>query len=291
MDNPESRHSIPAIPDTADRPADVVAPPAAALYLIPVGMSEAPYADVLPAGNLAIVRGIRHFIVENLRNARRFLKRCDPGADISAMTFHELNRHTDLSEVAGWLEPLRRGEPMGVMSDAGCPAVADPGAIAVAVAQREGLTVRPLVGPSSILMALMASGFNGQGFSFHGYLPVSDGDRGAAIHRLESESRRHDMTRIFIETPYRNDRMLRVLADTLSPTTMLCVAADITDPRRESIRTCSILRWRTMIAAGEVESLDKRPAIFLIYAGAGESVHQSKEKTPVGHRHKSSRRR
>lgn len=290
MDNPESHHSIPAIPDAADRPADVVAPPAA-LYLIPVGMSEAPYADVLPAGNLAIVRGIHHFIVENLRNARRFLKRCDPGADISAMTFHELNRHTDLSEVAGWLEPLRRGEPMGVMSDAGCPAVADPGAIAVAVAQREGLTVRPLVGPSSILMALMASGFNGQGFSFHGYLPVSDADRGAAIRRLESESRRHDMTQIFIETPYRNDRMLRVLADTLSPTTMLCVAADITDPRRESIRTCSILRWRAMIAAGEVESLDKRPAIFLIYAGAGESVHQSKEKTPAGHRHKSSRRR
>lgn len=250
----------------------------AALYLIPTGMSEAPYDTVLPVGNMRIIRQIRHFIVESVRSARRFLKRCDPAADISAMTFCELNRHTDLRDVSAFLEPLRHGEPVGVMSDAGCPAVADPGAIAVAVAQKEGLPVRPLVGPSSILMSLMASGFNGQGFAFQGYLPIGEAERIAAIRRLETDSRRHDMTWIFIETPYRNERMLRVLADTLAPATMLCVASDITDPVRESIRTRSAAEWRTLCDTGRMPEINKHPAIFLIYAGEGENVHQSKEK-------------
>lgn len=254
------------------------APERPALFLIPVGMSDAPYADVLPAGNLRIVRGLRYFIVENVRSARRFLKRCDPSTDISSLTFHELNRHTPASEVEAMLDPLRRGESIGVMSDAGCPAVADPGAIAVAVAQREGYDVRPLVGPSSILMALMASGFNGQGFTFHGYLPIADAERVVALRRLESDSRHHDMTQIFIETPYRNDRMLALLAETLAPPTLLCVACDITDPRRESIRTRSAAEWRKLMQRGEVESYDKRPAIFLMYAGVGEHVHQEKGK-------------
>lgn len=248
----------------------------AALYMIPVGMSDAPYGDVLPEGNLRVVRGLRYFIVENIRSARRFLKRCDPSIDIARLTFYELNRHTDLNEVSRWLDPLRNGEGIGVMSDAGCPGVADPGAAAVAIAQREGLKVCPLVGPSSILMALMASGFNGQGFSFHGYLPIDAGERMVRLRQLESDSRRHDMTQLFIETPYRNNRMLEFLTANLHPDTKLCVACDITDPERESIRTRSAGDWKKLLAVGQSENLDKRPAIFLIYAGSGESVHQSK---------------
>ena len=232
-----------------------------ALYLIPVNISDAPLDDVMPAGNLQILQGIRHFIVENVRTARRFLKRCDPGFDIGACTFHELNRRTDPAEVTAFLEPLRQGMPMGVMSEAGCPAVADPGALAVAIAQREGLTVVPLVGPSSILMALMASGFNGQGFSFNGYLPIESAARDKKIRDLEALSRKLDMTQIFIETPYRNNKMLESLAKTLNGSTLVCVACDITDPVKESIKTLPASRWRS-----EKYDFDKRPAIFLLYS-------------------------
>ncbi|MDE5924447.1 MAG: SAM-dependent methyltransferase [Muribaculaceae bacterium] len=252
----------------------------AALYLIPVGMSDAPYSEVIPAGNVEIIKRLRHFIVENTRSARRFLKRCDPAMDLAEVTFYELNRHTDLSEVAGYLAPLRRGESMGVMSDAGCPAVADPGALPVAIAQEEGLTVRPLVGPSSILMGIMASGFNGQGFSFHGYLPIDDHDRAAALKRLEEDSRRHSMTQIFIETPYRNQRMLEFLINHLSPSTRICVACDLTDPEREEVRTMTPAGWKKYLATlPEGRGYDKRPAVFLIYAGGKEDVQQTKKKT------------
>lgn len=233
-----------------------------ALYLIPVNISNAPFRDVLPEGNLDILRQLRHLIVENVRTARRFLKRCDPGFDIGSVTFYELNRHTDPQAVGGYLEPLRRGEPMGVMSEAGCPAVADPGSLPVSIAQREGLKVVPLVGPSSILMSLMASGFNGQGFSFNGYLPIDPRERERKVRELESASRRHDMTQIFIETPYRNNRMVKSLAETLRGDTRLCVACDITDPEKETIKTLPASRWK-----GEKYDFDKRPAIFLIYAG------------------------
>lgn len=243
----------------------------AALYLIPVNISDAPLQNVLPTGNLEIVKGLKHLIVENLRTARRFLKRWDRNFDIDSITFHELNGHTDLSEVSSWLEPLRRGESMGVMSEAGCPAVADPGALPVAIAQREGLRVIPLVGPSSILMALMGSGFNGQGFCFNGYLPIDEGERTAALKQLENESRRRNLTQIFIETPYRNGAMLRFLSQHLSPSTLLCVAADITDPERETILTMPASKWK-----GYNINLDKRPAIFLIYCGLGGEVQNKK---------------
>ena len=153
----------------------------AALYLIPVNISDAPLENVIPTGNLPIVKNLKHLIVENVRTARRFLKRWDKGFDIDSITFHELNGHTDLTEVSAWLEPLRNGE-------AGCPAVADTGALPVEIAQREGLRVVPLVGPSSILMSLMASGFNGQGFAFNGYLPIDEKERIHAIRDLENES-------------------------------------------------------------------------------------------------------
>lgn len=231
----------------------------AALYLIPVGISDAPAADVIPQGTLDIMGGIQHFIVENVRTARRWLRRCMPHCDIDSMTFRELNRHTDISEVASWLDPLRQGLPMGVMSEAGCPGVADPGALPAAIAQREGLRVIPLTGPSSIFMGLMASGFNGQGFTFNGYLPIDDGARAAAIRRLEKTARSTGVTQIFIETPYRNQKMLQTLAATLRPDTLLTVAAAVTDPQHESILTLPAAKWRTHKGIPP-----KTPAVFII---------------------------
>lgn len=233
----------------------------AALYLIPVAISNAPISDTLPAGNLDILKHLHYLIVENVRTARRFLKRCDPGFDIGAITFYQLNRHTDLNMVSSYLDPLRRGEAVGVMSEAGCPAVADPGSLPVSIAQKEGLKVIPLVGPSSILMALMASGFNGQGFTFNGYLPVDEKEREKRLRELENTSRKNDLTQIFIETPYRNNRMLESLVKTLRGDTLICVACDITDPDNESIITMTASRWKTVRY-----DYNKRPAIFLIYS-------------------------
>lgn len=232
----------------------------AALYLIPVNISDAPLETVIPTGNLPLVKGLKYMIVENVRTARRFLKRWDKSFDIDSITFHELNGHTDLTEVSSWLDPLRRGEPMGVMSEAGCPAVADPGAFPVKIAQQESLRVIPLVGPSSILLSLMASGFNGQGFAFNGYLPIDEKDRIRAVRDLENESQSKNRTEIFIETPYRNNGMIRFLSENLRPDTLLCVACDITDTEHESVITRPAAKWK-----GCMENYDKRPAIFLIY--------------------------
>lgn len=229
------------------------------LYLIPVNLSDAPLASALPARNLELVSRLKHYVVENLRTARRFLKKCDRSIDIDSLTFAELNVHSDPAKAPSMLAPMERGEDMGLMSEAGCPAVADPGALLVAEAQRRGYRVVPLVGPSSILMGLMASGFNGQGFSFHGYLPIQSADRDRKIKELEAAARRTGMTQIFIETPYRNDRMLAQLAHLLQPDTLLCVASSITDPERESIVTMPAARWKT-----PPRSYDKIPTIFLI---------------------------
>lgn len=231
--------------------------------MIPVNISDAPLESVIPVGNLPIVKQLKWLIVENVRTARRFLKRWDKSFDIDSITFFELNGHTDLTRVGEWLEPLRRGESMGIMSEAGCPAVADPGALVVEKVQREGMKVVPLVGPSSILLSLMASGFNGQGFAFNGYLPIEKGERIQVIRELENESRRKNRTEIFIETPYRNNSMVAFLAESLKPDTMLCVASDITDPEHESIKTMPARKWKNC-----TENYDKRPAIFLIYSGA-----------------------
>ncbi len=234
-----------------------------ALYLVPVPISGAPVSDVIPAGNLEIVGQLRHFIVENVRTARRYLRHVDPAFPIADCTFSVLDRHTSPEEVGSMLDPLRRGEPVGVMSEAGCPAVADPGSHPVEIAQREGLKVVPLVGPSSILMSLMASGFNGQGFSFVGYLPIEASERKKALKRLEAESASRQMTQIFIETPYRNNRMVALLSETLSASTMVCVACDITDPEKEEVFTLRAADWKK-----KKYDYDKRPAIFLLYAGA-----------------------
>lgn len=228
-----------------------------ALYLFPVPLADGRADDVLPRRNLELLPRIRHFVVENVRTARRFLRRACPEIVIDDLTFTELSEHTPTAEVSAMLAPLRAGRPMGVLSEAGCPAVADPGSDLVAVAQREGLKVVPLVGPSSILLSLMASGFNGQQFSFLGYLPVDQSARANALRDIQRNARR-GVTQIFIETPYRNNRLLDELARTLAPELLLCVASDISG-ERESIITLSAAAWRT-----RKYDYNKIPTIFLV---------------------------
>lgn len=233
-----------------------------ALFLIPVGLSDAKPQTVIPEGNLQIMRQLRYFVVENLRTARRWIRRCDPGFSFEGVEMVELSEHTPAQEVSAMLRPLREGNPIGVMSEAGCPAVADPGADIVAIAQNEGLKVVPLVGPSSILMGLIASGFNGQSFCFHGYLPIDEKEKREKLLRLERESERESRTQIFIETPYRNNRLLELMTTVLAPDTRICVASDITDPEKESIKSKTVSDWRS-----SDYDYSKRPTIFLLYRG------------------------
>lgn len=215
-------------------------------------------SDVLPRRNIELLGQTRYFVVEELRTARRFLKACDRSIDIDSLHFSVLNEHTPPGEVDAMLAPALEGHDIGVISEAGCPAVADPGADLVAVAQRKGVRVVPLVGPSSILLALMASGFNGQSFAFAGYLPIDSGRRAAAIKEMERNVRK-GQTQIFIETPYRNARLIAELSAALPPDMLLCVACDITGAG-ESIRTMPLRKWRT-----DKADYGKRPAIFLLY--------------------------
>lgn len=231
-----------------------------ALYLIPVTLGGSSLERVLPSHNRTVILGIRHFIVEDVRSARRFLKSVERSIDINALTFYPMGKHADAALFARYLEPLRQGEPMGVISEAGCPAVADPGADVVAVAQREGLKVVPLVGPSSILLAVMASGFNGQSFAFNGYLPIDPAERVKALKRLEARAMNESQTQIFIETPFRNAKMLADILRTCRPQTRLCVAAGLTTDG-EYVRTRTVAQWRDT----KMPELSKVPAVFLLY--------------------------
>ena len=180
-----------------------------ALYLIPVTLGETEYQKVLPEYNKKILRGIKNFIVENRRSAIRFLKLTDSSIDIDSLEFLELNEHSDLARISNYLDPLLKKKlPMGIISEAGCPAVADPGAAVVEMAQKKNLKVVPLSGPSSMIMAVMASGLNGQSFAFNGYLPVKPNERAAKIRQLENRAWNEKQTQLFIEAPYRNLRML-----------------------------------------------------------------------------------
>lgn len=234
----------------------------AALYLIPVTLGDTPISNVLPSYNKEIILGIRHFIVEELRTARRFLKAVEKSIDIDSLTFYEMGKHADISRFNQYLEPLRKGQSVGVISEAGCPAVADPGADVVAIAQREGLRVVPLVGPSSILLAVMASGFNGQSFAFHGYLPIDAGARTKRLKQLESRSAAEHQTQLFIETPYRNEKLMADLLATCNPQTRLCIAAGLTT-EQEYVRSQSIRDWKK----NGLPQISKIPTIFAIYAG------------------------
>ena len=231
----------------------------ASLFLIPVPLGDTELRRVLPEYNRDVILSIRHFIVENVRTARRFLKKVEPGIVIDDLTFYELNKRTSPERVADYLRPLAADESVGVISEAGCPAIADPGADVVAIAQRKGYPVVPLVGPSSILLSLMASGFNGQSFAFHGYLPIDAAERVAMIKKMESRVYGESQTQLFIETPYRNQRLVEELIRVCRPSTKLCVAADITCAD-EFIRTRPVKEW-----AGKLPDLSKRPTIFLLY--------------------------
>jgi 16S rRNA (cytidine1402-2'-O)-methyltransferase len=221
------------------------------LYAIPTPLGAAPQ-DSLPAPALATIRGLRDFVVENAKSARAFLGAVD-------MPVRELGIIA-IDEKRDLLLPLREGRPLGLLSEAGCPAIADPGATLVEAAHREGFRVVPLVGPSSITLALMASGLEGQRFAFCGYLPREGAERAKRIKALEARSRRERETEIFIETPYRNDALFAALLEGCAPATRLCVAADLT-LATESIHTRTMAQWRR-----ERSAIGKRPAVFLLLA-------------------------
>ncbi|MDR1919447.1 MAG: SAM-dependent methyltransferase [Tannerellaceae bacterium] len=231
----------------------------ASLFLIPVTLGDTEHRKVLPDYNRDIILQIKHFIVEDMRSARRFLKKTEPSLVLEGLRFYELNKHTSAEEAGDYLKPLGCGEHVGVISEAGCPAIADPGADIVAMAQQRQYPVVPLVGPSSILMSLMASGFNGQNFAFNGYLPIEAAARAQAIKKLEARVYAEDQTQVFIETPYRNNKLAEELIRSCRPTTLLCIASAISCSD-ESIRTLPIKDWK-----GKLPDLSKKPTIFLLY--------------------------
>ncbi len=246
-----------------------------ALYLIPVPLTENfdSQSDFysLPAGNAEIVKQIRHFIVESRKSAVRFLISLDKNFPIDDCTFTELSEHTDeKTDISKMLSPLEKGQPMGVISDAGCPAVGDPGSRAVEIAHKKNLRVIPLVGPNSMIMSIMASGFNGQNFAFNGYLPVKNNERESKIKVLENRVYKENQTQLFIETPYRNAKMLEAITKSCKGETLLCIASGITT-QNEYISTKSIKDWKKLLQKKESDKefekflSEKIPTIFLLY--------------------------
>ncbi|MBT8236046.1 MAG: SAM-dependent methyltransferase [Bacteroidia bacterium] len=231
-----------------------------ALYLIPTTLGDNEPLEVLPLSVKKTIERITYFIVENEKSARRFIKKVHPRKSQSSLVLMPLNKFTDAAQIPSFLDPCFEGHDVGVVSEAGSPAIADPGADVVMLAHEKGITVVPLVGPSSLLLALMGSGLNGQQFAFHGYLPIDRSDRKKKLKELEKESREKDQTQLFIETPYRNNSLIHDLFSTLSKQTHLCIAADLTLPT-EIISTKKINEWRD-----NVPDLHKRPCMFLIKA-------------------------
>lgn len=229
------------------------------LYLIPNTLGQSNIDNVLPSYNISVAKNLRHFIVENVRSARRFLKMLDRDIVIGDLSFYELNRHTPPDRIAELLLPIYEGHSMGIISEAGCPAIADPGADVVAIAQRKNIRVVPLVGASSIILSLMASGFNGQSFAFVGYLPIDKKARIQRLKQLESRASSERQTQIFIETPYRNNQLVQDMVATLKPNTLLCIASELTTDT-ESVKTLPIAEW-----AKQQIDIKKRNTIFLIY--------------------------
>lgn len=234
-----------------------------ALYLIPCTLGDTPATQVLPQHTIDIARKLKHFVVEHPKTARQFLSVLKHEQPIQSLHFAALNEHTAATELTELLAPLLAGEDVGIISEAGCPGIADPGAELVSLAHRHGIRVVPLVGPSSILLALMASGLNGQRFAFHGYLPIPETERNKMIVALETESARHHQTQLFIETPYRNEKLFSALLAHCRPQTWLCVASDIT-LFHEQIRTHPIAQWKSQPAP----QLNKHPSLFLLLAAS-----------------------
>ena len=230
------------------------------LYLIPSPLGDNDPAEVIPSSVLALLPTLDCFVVEEVRTARRYLSRAALKGRIEGLEFHELNEHTPLSEVASLSRLFNDGRNVGLISEAGLPAVADPGAQLVALCHREGIEVVPMVGPSSLMLALMGSGLNGQSFSFAGYIPAKTEERRAAIRRLEKRSAAEHQTQILIETPYRNDALFADLIATCSGKTLITVAANLTQPDA-FIRTLSAAQWKE-----HPVTIGKRPCVFLILA-------------------------
>ncbi|MDN3579158.1 SAM-dependent methyltransferase [Chitinimonas viridis] len=232
------------------------------LYLVPAPLGEGTLEAILPQDVRTLANRIDHWVVENAKTARRFLKLYGPERVIAELKMMELNEHSKESELAALLAPLEAGHDVGVISEAGCPGVADPGANLVRLAHRRGIRVVPLVGPSSILLALMAAGASGQRFRFHGYLPVETGPRQERLRELERDSSRFDEAQLFIETPYRNDAMVDAILQACKPATQLTVARDLSC-NDELIVSQTLSSWKSQVRP----DLKKRPAMFVLYAG------------------------
>lgn len=228
------------------------------LYLIPCPLGDSPPLEVLPLSVKKAVEEIDHYIVEHEKNARRFIKSIAPRKSQPSLQLQTINKFTDEAEIPFMLDPCLEGKDVGVISDAGCPGIADPGAAVVAQAHLKGIKVIPLVGPSSLLLAMMASGFNGQNFAFNGYLPIDKMERKQEIKRLEKLSETHQQSQLFIETPYRNNQLLESLIENLDPYTQICVACDLT-LSSEYIRTQTVIDWKKTKV-----DLNKRPTLFII---------------------------
>lgn len=231
------------------------------LYLIPTVIAEDTTDRVISDHVKNILKPIRFFLVEDIRTSRRFLSSLSIFDSIEQLYFNTLDKNTTEAELPQLMSPLLKGKPVAVISESGCPGVADPGSLAVKYAHEKGIKVEPLVGPSSILLALMASGLNGQRFSFNGYLPVEAREANQAIKKFENESKSRNQTQIFIETPYRNNALVKHLLDTLHDETLLCIAVNITG-ETESIKTQAVKAWKSSIP-----TLPREPALFLFLAG------------------------
>lgn len=229
------------------------------LYLIPCPLGDNAPLEVLPLRLRETIESLTHFIVENEKTARRFIKRILPHKSQDSLHFYPLNKYTDPLELQYYLDPMAQGHSMGLLSDAGCPGVADPGAVMVERAHKKNYRVHPMVGPSSLLLALMASGLNGQSFAFNGYLPIDKKERLRALKNHEKRSQQDNQTQLYIETPYRNDRLKDEMIRTLSPSTQLCIACNLTLPN-QWIKTAAVSQWKKINI-----SLQKRPAIFLFH--------------------------
>ncbi len=230
------------------------------LYLIPSLLAETNDGSHFPSYNLQVIRSLDAFVAENVRTARRFLRKVGYQQDFDRVIFYELNKHTDSTQLNSFLAPLKEGRDMGLLSEAGIPCIADPGSSVVALAQEAGIRVVPLSGPSSIFLALMASGFNGQHFVFHGYLPIGRKERDQKLAELEREAITLRRTQIFMETPYRNNALLESILHVCRDSTQLCIASMITHEALESIRTKTVGEWKK-----NRPDLHKQPTVFLVY--------------------------
>ena len=229
------------------------------LYLIPAVIAENTASSVLPSHNTTIIQELDEFIVENDRTARRFLKSIGYSKSLDSVILHTLNKHTERDNIPDFIQALLKGKNVGLLSEAGCPCIADPGSVVVALAHDYHIPIKPLVGPSSIFLALMASGFNGQNFAFNGYLPIEQKERIRKLRELENKALREDQTQIFMETPYRNLQIFQCIVSHCKPSSHLCIAANITDAD-EFIQTKTIAEWKNISP-----QIHKKTAIFLLY--------------------------